>query len=863
MARGKIVDVGTSFAARRLAARAFRRADRWSLAALGLVLAVGIGSSLAFLNAAVRTNSAYDDYVHAADVSEVVINPSTSTSGIDQAIRSFPGVRAVHTDSLLLAIVQPAGTSLEEAANSPEATDASAFYQVRGSTDGRYIENDRPVVDAGRLATGRHEVFISHESVPTIERLSGAPVRIGTRITIGFASQTEFGDDGIPVPIGVEDVTVVGIGRLPDEVLPDGLYPRERLLVSPDVARKYECPPSPVEFGMSLDQLLRALRPQNCSTSYRYYSLSLNNGLAGVRRVIGEFDHAARRLGPQLTPIDDRGAGYYLIASDRAIDARRVERATQPTVTSLGIFGVAGAVATMVLSALLLVRLVRRHDSTLQVERDGCDPPGPCRHPHHGAPARDGGRPRPRRGARVRHVSARPGRCRPVARPEPGDAPGHGCDGAGRRVHSVVRAPRRRDRDVAESGPKGVDGQVPTPRPLVDPDQPSRTGRRCRGGARSLRPDELRGDGHRMRRRGDHVGHRDRVRGEPHPPGHPPGRVRVAVVRSGDHRLGLRRSRHRPGRRGPERSRRRSRAWAPLAMDSGALVDGKPVPTVFVGAGYDRIAPPVVEGRAPLTSREVALGRTTASELGVSIGDEVDLSSPLLAERRRATVVGTMIASPFGQFAADRGGLGVGAIVPAADDFSSRSYSVVVIQLERGNDGGPLLRQLGHRLTAWDANGVPPVTLSRPVRPPEIVDANGLRRLPLLLGLTIGLSMMLGLSLLVLVSVRDRGRELGVLRVLGFTGRQVRRSVRWQTLTCVALALVVGLPAGWIVGRWTWIRFAQRLGARSNVAFPTGWIGLTAVATFGLALLAAAVPARRASRWPTRSGRADVGRPPR
>ena len=74
------------------------------------------------------------------------------------------------------------------------------------------------------------------------------------------------------------------------------------------------------------------------------------------------------------------------------------------------------------------------------------------------------------------------------------------------------------------------------------------------------------------------------------------------------------------------------RAWAPLAMDSGALVDGKPVPTVFVGPGYDRIAPPIVEGRAPLTSREVALGRTTASELGVSIGDEVDLSSPLLAE---------------------------------------------------------------------------------------------------------------------------------------------------------------------------------------------------------------------------------------
>ncbi len=186
--RGKIVGVGSSFAARRLAARAFRRADRWSLAALGLVLAVGIGSSLAFLNAAVRTDSAYDDYVQAAHVSDVVINPSTSTSGIDKAVRAFSGVRAIHTDSLFLAVVVPAGSSLDDVGNSAAAADAaSSFYQVRGSTDGRYLETDRPVVDQGRMATGRHEVFLGQGSVPTIERLIGQPVRIGTRIGIGFA----------------------------------------------------------------------------------------------------------------------------------------------------------------------------------------------------------------------------------------------------------------------------------------------------------------------------------------------------------------------------------------------------------------------------------------------------------------------------------------------------------------------------------------------------------------------------------------------------------------------------------------------------------------------------------------------------
>ncbi len=185
------------------------------------------------------------------------------------------------------------------------------------------------------------------------------------------------------MPIGVEDVTVVGIGRLPDEALPDELYPRERLVVSPDVARKYDCAPSPVDFGMTTDELLGALRPQDCATSYRYYSLSLADGPHGVRRVSDEFHHAAQRLGPQLTAIGDRGAGYYLIASDRAIEARQVARATQPTVTSLGIFGIAGALATILLSVLLVVRLVGRHDSTLGIEqRPGRHTARPRRHPH-------------------------------------------------------------------------------------------------------------------------------------------------------------------------------------------------------------------------------------------------------------------------------------------------------------------------------------------------------------------------------------------------------------------------------------------------------------------------------------------------
>ena len=92
--------MGRSLAANRLAAVPIRRADRWSLVGLGVVLAVGLATSLGFLNAAWRTHRAYDEYVERARVADLVINPSVATTDMDRAIRQFEGVESVHRDAL-------------------------------------------------------------------------------------------------------------------------------------------------------------------------------------------------------------------------------------------------------------------------------------------------------------------------------------------------------------------------------------------------------------------------------------------------------------------------------------------------------------------------------------------------------------------------------------------------------------------------------------------------------------------------------------------------------------------------------------------------------------------------------------------
>jgi putative ABC transport system permease protein len=87
------------------------------------------------------------------------------------------------------------------------------------------------------------------------------------------------------------------------------------------------------------------------------------------------------------------------------------------------------------------------------------------------------------------------------------------------------------------------------------------------------------------------------------------------------------------------------------------------------------------------------------------------------------------------------------------------------------------------------------------------------------------------LGVAVALSVRSRRRELGTLRALGFTRRQLHRSVGVQAVATMAAALAISIPLGVVLGRVAWRAFADRLGV------------LTDPSTSVLALLAASLGA--------------------
>lgn len=79
-------------------------------------------------------------------------------------------------------------------------------------------------------------------------------------------------------------------------------------------------------------------------------------------------------------------------------------------------------------------------------------------------------------------------------------------------------------------------------------------------------------------------------------------------------------------------------------------------------------------------------------------------------------------------------------------------------------------------------------------------------RLPLVLAVLTGLVAMGTLLHALLLSVGRRRRELAVLKVLGFTRRQMLVTVATHASTLVAVSLVIGLPLG----------DARRTGRRSG-----------------------------------------------
>jgi hypothetical protein len=268
-------------------------------------------------------------------------------------------------------------------------------------------------------------------------------------------------------------------------------------------------------------------------------------------------------------------------------------------------------------------------------------------------------------------------------------------------------------------------------------------------------------------------------------------------------------------------------------------LDGDPV----TGWGFTpvrgTIEPEVVAGRTPRTSGEVALGSVTLDALGKSVGDIVQGRGPHGTAHYR--IVGQVVFSTLGdpQALAD-GAAFTGAGLSRVFDSNNSYNRFLVGRFTPGSHQAAVK----HRIAALRG-------LGNPAGSTLPVEVNRLRHIdwfPVILATLLAGLALLAVGHALVTGVRRRRHDLAVLKTLGFNRSQVRATVAWQATTLAAVGLVVGIPAGLIVGRFVWGLVADGLGIATTIAIPTLALLLAVLGAVVLVNLISYLPARSAAR---------------
>jgi hypothetical protein len=242
----------------------------------------------------------------------------------------------------------------------------------------------------------------------------------------------------------------------------------------------------------------------------------------------------------------------------------------------------------------------------------------------------------------------------------------------------------------------------------------------------------------------------------------------------------------------------------------------------------------MLTGRPPAAPGEIALATRIAARQGVAVGDEV-VASGTTGESRPLRVVGVGVGPSL---SSDRFGF---AALLSQDDLSALGHSA------------PFRDALVHVAPGFDRHDVEARYAqkyeigSRQV-PADVRNLLELGGLPDALGLFLAAVAAVALAHTIIVNTRRRARDLAVLRAIGFTTRQVARTVTVLAVSACAAGVVVGAPLGLLIGRLVWWSVAHTTGLATDPAY-AWWSVLSLVpAAFGISVLVAWLPARRAAR---------------
>jgi putative ABC transport system permease protein len=225
-----------------------------------------------------------------------------------------------------------------------------------------------------------------------------------------------------------------------------------------------------------------------------------------------------------------------------------------------------------------------------------------------------------------------------------------------------------------------------------------------------------------------------------------------------------------------------------------------------------------------------------AEEHDLELGSPLVLTTPS-GERLRLEVKGIFAepegGSPFGEVAISA------AIFDAAYPDSRSEFTFVNIR------GGPTPANTTALENALRAFPGAIVETRDEFKDGQLSALNSvLNVLYALLGLSVVVSLF-GIVNTLVLSVFERTRELGMLRAIGMTRRQVRRMIRYESIITALIGATLGIAVGLFLAA-----LVTRALADEGLVFviPYGSLAIFVLVAIAAGILAAVLPARRASR---------------
>jgi putative ABC transport system permease protein len=169
--------------------------------------------------------------------------------------------------------------------------------------------------------------------------------------------------------------------------------------------------------------------------------------------------------------------------------------------------------------------------------------------------------------------------------------------------------------------------------------------------------------------------------------------------------------------------------------------------------------------------------------------------------------------------------------------------SVGVVLFEPGVDAGAAQRQIAERMEA----DFPTINVQSNAEFKEEFEGQIDQLLALLYAL-LAISLIISLFGIVnalVLSIYERTREIGMLRAIGTTRRQMRAIVRYESIITAVIGGVLGIAIG-ILFAWVLSRGLSDQGIRFTL--PVGTLVIFLVLAILAGVLAAVLPARRAAR---------------